>query len=97
MTFKNYRDESRKSYGIETETGVSIEAINAGSLQRIADATELMARNYQQLQNDLDRYKRWYDEECERRKQLERRVNSLKGVITKLRKVAKQSNYRTEI
>lgn len=64
----------------------SIESINAGSLQRIVDASERMATNFIALQNDRDLYKRWYNEECSKVSKLHRRINSLRGVITKLKK-----------
>ena len=86
MTFKKFRDESRREYGTETEGGVSLDQMNAGSLQRIADATDVMAQNHIRLQSDLAQYKRWYNEEREQNRQLERRIRSLKGVITRLRK-----------
>ncbi len=65
---------------------VSIESINSGSLQRIADACEKMAGNYTQLQNDRDLYKRWYNEEKSATAKMRRRVSALQGVITKLKK-----------
>jgi hypothetical protein len=86
MTFKKFRDESRREYGTEAEGGVSLDQMNAGSLQRIADATEMMAQNHIRLQSDLAQYKRWYNEEREQNRHLERRIRSLKGVITRLRK-----------
>lgn len=64
----------------------TLEEVNAGSLQRIADATEKMASNYTQLQNNLDWEKKANKgllETCER---LRRRNQALRGVITKLKK-----------
>jgi len=85
MPFKSYRDQSRVNYGSHEEIP-SIEKINCGSLLRIADATEVMAKNYQKLQESAERYERWYHDESKRAKLAERRVASLKGVITKMRK-----------
>lgn len=64
----------------------SLEHINAGSLQRIADATEKMAASCDALRDERDRYKRWYEEEMAAKALLERRVRSLRGVITKLKR-----------
>ena len=85
--FKDYRKESRKNYGRETPEfeGVNLEQLNAGSLMRIADATEAMSKNYTQLQSRCDMYERWWNEACDENKQLRRRINAMKGVITKLR------------
>lgn len=79
----NNRDKSRSEWNSSQST---LEAINSGSLQRIADATEKMASNYTQLQNDLDLYKRWYNDESEQNKKLTKQISSLKGIITKLKK-----------
>lgn len=79
---KDTRELSRKNWNGEN----ALEAINTGSLQRIADATEKMASNYIQLQNDRDMYKRWYDCEKAEKEALYRKVSALKGVITKLKK-----------
>ena len=70
----------------EAGTNTSLEFINAGSIQRIADATEKMAANYIALENDRNYYKRQYEvrkAECER---MARRIFALRGVITKQKK-----------
>lgn len=66
----------------------STEHINAGSLQRIADATEKMAANYTAMQEDRDRYKSWYQESQADKAKLYRRISALQGVITKLKNKA---------
>lgn len=82
-----YRAESRKEYGRETDTGnLGNEDLTVGCLMRIADATEVMARRYQDLIDDRDRYKRWYEEERATLHLTIRRLNATKGVVTKLRK-----------
>lgn len=75
----------REASKIEWSSNDSISEINAGSLQRIADATEKMASNYTSLQNSLDNYKRWYGDEQKENESLRRRISALKGVITKLK------------
>lgn len=76
--------ESSKRGWVSNKT---IEHINAGSLQRIADATELMTKNYVDCQDTRDTYQRWYKEEQAKTQKLALRVAALKGVITKLKKV----------
>lgn len=44
------RETSRKDW----ESGSTLEAINAGSLQRIADAVEKMASSYDNMRRDRD-------------------------------------------
>lgn len=62
------------------------ERVTIGCLQRIANATELMSKNYVAMQNDLERYKRWYNDEQNRRKKLERSNAALSGHIKRLKK-----------
>jgi hypothetical protein len=76
------REQSRKEWA-GTDT---VEDINSGCFQRIADACEKMAGNHIALQNDLDLYKRWYTEAMNKNDILQRRINAMKGVITKLKK-----------
>jgi len=78
----NQREASRKEW---TASG-TLEEINAGSLQRIADATEKMAASYDALRNDRDLYRRWYDEGRARSHRLELRIRALRGVITRMKR-----------
>lgn len=64
----------------------SIEHINAGSFQRIADACEVMSKNHAELIAKADRYEKWYNAERQRNKSLYRKIAALRGVITKLKK-----------
>lgn len=68
-------------------TSLDTEAdINSGSLQRIADATEIMAGNYVRLQNDLELYKKWYSEEVRKTNKLLRSINAYRGIFNKKKK-----------
>lgn len=78
----NQREASKQNWN-STNTVMDI---NSGSLQRIADATEKMASSYDNLRNDRDLYKKWYEEGNENRNKLERKISALRGVITKLKK-----------
>jgi hypothetical protein len=81
----NTREDSRKNW----DSAGTREDINSGSLQRIADATELIAQRYSELIADVERYKRWYAEEKQRRESRDNQIRSLKGVITKPRKAGR--------
>lgn len=85
MTFKSYRQESRVDWG-RSDANPTMDEIKTGAIFRIADACELMAKNHAQLIDERDRYKRWYDQKCEQNYRLERRINSLRGVITRMKK-----------
>ncbi len=91
---QSYKDESRINWirNAETPRGAN-EIIKIGCLQRIADATELMARRYSELMarrySDLiaerDNYRRLYEEEAERRRFSDRSRAALRGVIARMK------------
>jgi len=83
----NLRETSKKQF----DSNDTVEHINAGSLQRIADATQKMAANYIELQEELERYKRRYQQKCDILKVYERQISAYKGQITKLKR-----RYATE-
>lgn len=64
----------------------SLDQINCGSLQRIADAAEVMARRYVDLLKDVEQYRRWWNEERQTSAALARSNSALRGQITKLKK-----------
>jgi len=75
--------ESSKQHWESNDTDLHIKI---GCLQRIADATEVMAKNHNQLISDLEMYKRWYNSEQKENTRLLNRVRALKGIITKLKR-----------
>lgn len=84
---KSFKDQSRIDWhNKDRQLYATEEDIKTGALQRIADATEVMAKNYIKMQSDLDLYKRLYKEVSESNSRMARRIYSLKGVITKLKK-----------
>lgn len=66
-----------------------IDLVNMACLQRIAAATELMAKNHAILLDERDRYFRWYKEEQSKKEALERSNRSLRGTITRLKNKSK--------
>ncbi len=66
----------------------SLHETNSGSLQRIADATEAMAHNYQQLIDERDRFQRDSWAAQRRGECLERSNAGLRGHITRLKREA---------
>ncbi len=66
----------------------TLDEINAGSLQRIADATETMAKSYNWMEDDRNWYRDAFREEQDKVCRFKRRVSALRGVITKLKKAA---------
>jgi hypothetical protein len=80
----NLRTKSKQEFGHNEP--ITRDELKVGCFQRIADATEAMAKNHVQLQRDHDLYKRWYEEGRERADKLERSNAALRGQITKLKK-----------
>ena len=64
----------------------NFEAINTGSLLRIADATEKMAESYDSMRADRDFYVRLYESSQAHLKVSQRSASALRGIITKLKK-----------
>ena len=63
--------------------------VQAGCLQRIADALEKVVPRYDAMQDSLALYKRWHEEEKQRRRKCERRIAALQGVITRVKRQQK--------
>jgi hypothetical protein len=75
------REQSR----CEWAAAITREDINAGSLQRIADAVEAVAKNYTAIINERERLKQRLanEEACSAR--LVRSNNALRGVIKRMK------------
>lgn len=79
----NFDEASRQKWSRSIPT---VEDISLGCLQRIAAATELMAKDHAKLIRDLDyaeRARKSWMEDCVR---LSKKNSALRGVITKLKK-----------
>jgi len=83
---EGHREISKGNWAVNSVTTSHNEQIKIGSLQRIADATEKMASNYTQLQNERDLYKRWYEAKNVHIKKLEHSNAALRGHIKRLKK-----------
>jgi hypothetical protein len=86
---------SRTDFTVSLNDGDSMRDpdIQLGAILRIADATELMAKNYTELQSNLEMYKRWYKEENEKNIRLCRKIYALRGHMTRLKnRLKNQSN-----
>ena len=75
------RESSRGSW---VSSG-SVEHINCGSLQRIADATEKMAASYDQMRQDRDWEKRRADQIYAENRRLRNRIAGLRGYIKRMK------------
>jgi len=88
MATKNYRDESKKNWAknYNADEAPSHGDLQLGAILRIADATEAIAKNYNQLLSEneyLKKRKKYLEEQNEK---LHRSISAYKGQITKLKK-----------
>jgi len=82
----NYKEMSKKQWKVTSQNGIPTnEEIQTGCLQRIADATELMATNFLKLQSENEylrgRNQRLYEEND----RVKRSANSYKGKYNRLK------------
>lgn len=87
---ESYRKESRKDWIAVGAAVPTLEQLQFGAIQRIADATELMAKRHSELIGEKERAENSRDYWRREAERLSRRINALRGQITKLKKVAKQ-------
>lgn len=85
----NTRELSEKQ--ITSSEGATLDAINTGSLQRIADATEKMALKYTELLEEVERYRQSSKNLWDIIDRKNKTIASLKGQITKLKKKTHKS------
>lgn len=98
MSKQNMREASEREWLTKSD-GATHDRINCGSLQRIADATEVMARTHQALIDEREGYRRGWQNAKSRINYLERSNAALRGCITKLKKGGSRSesiNQRTD-
>jgi len=85
--WRSYRDESRANWGRE-DRRANHEEIMLGCAQRIADATEKMAANYDALLRDRDWWKGRAERLGARLDTEKRRTAALRGVIGLMKRAA---------
>ena len=83
---KNFKEWSKDNWGLtKDDAKPSDEQIRVGCLQRIADATELIAKNYNDLLREKKRYEQWYRQEREENASLRRSLIAHKANYTRLK------------
>lgn len=83
--FKSYAQESRSNWGCN-DRQPSTDELKLGCLQRIADATELAAKNHAALVAERDRLARYREDDRKCIARLVRSNNALRGVIKRMKK-----------
>lgn len=90
---QNFRDASRADW-VPVGDEPTHEQIQVGALQRIADATEKMAADYDALRRDRDFWKRRVEELRMTVKRLQASNIAFKGTVTRLRNKLEESKSR---
>ncbi len=85
---------SKQKFNCNSDAPTDVE-LQTGCLQRIANATELMASNYVKLQKDYDYMKESRDKYRDMSERRDRTISALKGVITKLKNATIHNPYYT--
>lgn len=85
MAFKSYREQSKVDWGTESDS-LTAEQIQTGALLRIADAVEKVAADYTAMRNSRYYWERRFTEERAASERMARRIRSLHGVITRMKK-----------
>ena len=88
----NMRESSRWQW----TSGDTVAEINAGSLQRIADASELMAKNHAELIAERDKFKSWYEDYRAGYEAMIRSNRAYKAWVTRLKRIAYPPQFSDE-
>lgn len=86
MSHRGYREASKLDWGVDASISLNLEHVQTGAVLRIADAVEKMASRYTALIDEAERLRRYDREQRNAINRLNRRIASLKGVITRQKK-----------
>jgi hypothetical protein len=94
MGFKDFRVQSRNvQWGIEIEgEDLRFEDINCGSLLRIADAMEIISKQYTALLAEVEKYRQWWNEGLTDKRIMIHQIAGLKEYIRRLQNDIKRKN-----
>lgn len=88
-----YREISKDDYHPPSNRPILVNDLQVGCLQRIADATELIAQNYVQLlqrieleKEKAEKYYQWFQEEQAKTERLQRSITAHKANYTRLKR-----------
>ena len=87
-----FKEGSKKSFiAHDNQSNLNMDQINTGCMQRIADATELMAKSNASLVWERDYFKRRAMDAEASLSTMTRSRNALKGVVKRMKKAANLS------
>jgi hypothetical protein len=85
---KGFREESKMEYGQSRGGSSTLEEINAGSLMRMADSMEVIAKDRVKLERDYFYMRNDRDYHKEAANTARRSAAALKGVIARMKRKA---------
>lgn len=80
----DYQEISKRSW--RPREPINGEDVRTGALLRIAEATELIAKDYDSMRRDRDLYKRWYEDKRSEARRLGNVIRGLKSYIKRIKK-----------
>jgi hypothetical protein len=86
MPRQYFKEQSKEDWYVNSEQFLSEERLKLGAILRIADATEVMARNYQALVDERNMYKHQWAVAESQKGRLKSANAALRDVIKKLKK-----------
>lgn len=85
MSHRGYREASRLNYGADEEKALTIDQISLGCMLRIADATEKIAQEYDELLRQRNHYKNQSERFLRELRTMTRSNNALRGHIKRMK------------
>jgi hypothetical protein len=83
---KSLKEQSKLDWFSTGDENLSLNQINTGAILRIADATELMAKDRIQMEVNLAWYEKRYDELKADNKRMAKRIAAYQGHLNRLKK-----------
>lgn len=81
----NYKEQSRLDFSRPEGVNLTYDEVKIGCLQRIADATEAMAKEHNRLLAQLEYYKGYSSELQDKLKYTQRQLSSARGQLTRMK------------
>ena len=82
---KNFKEWSKEEFVRTDDQKPTAEQVQIGCLQRISDAVEKIAQNYDDLLREKEKFKRWYLDERAEKERLQRSIIAHKANYTRLK------------
>lgn len=92
---KFYKEQSRLNWYTNADK-LDIEQLKFGAILRIADSLEKIEKRYSDLINEKERFEKWYREECDRNRKLNKKISGIKSHTTRLKNIINSSKKQVD-